>query len=93
MPEMSRCPTGSRAAHLEVLVADPAPVTEYDLSMYLRPSPAGAGHDPGYPAQPGIQVGFVRFPLGRGQFRVRWRFATGLCVVVGHGDRQIYPRI
>ena len=46
---------------------------------------ARAGHDPGHPAQPGIQVDFVRFPLGGGQFGLLWWFATGLGVVVGHG--------
>jgi hypothetical protein len=51
---------------------------------------APAGHDPGQPAQPGTQVEFVRFPLGGGQFRLFWRFATGLGVVVGHGANPMY---
>src|ERR1700758_933944 len=43
---------------------------------------AGAGHHPGQTAQPDAQVDFVRFPLGGGQFGLRWWFATRL--VVGH---------
>jgi hypothetical protein len=46
-----------------------------------------AGHDPGHPAQPGIQFGLVRLALRRGQVG---RCATGLGVVVGHRGHQIY---
>jgi hypothetical protein len=62
-----------------------------DLAQQLEHA-AGAGHDPGQPAQPGVQVDFVRFPLGVGQFWPLWRFATRLRVVVGHGQQQMYRR-
>jgi hypothetical protein len=51
---------------------------------------AGVGHHPGQPEQPGMQVEFIRFPLGGGQLWLLWRLATGLRVVVGHGQQQMY---
>src|ERR1700758_2688582 len=60
--------------------------------------PMGTGHDPGHTVEPCIQLGLVRFPLGRGEFG-QWRHvATGLGVEVGQhtllpytlGNRQIY---
>ncbi len=63
-----------------------------DLAQQLEHA-AGAGHDPGQPAQPGIQVDFVRFPLGGGQLWLLWRFATRLSVVVGHGLPTNVPPI
>ena len=39
---------------------------------------------------PGVQIDLVRFHLCPRAFALRWRLATGLGVVVGHGDRQIY---
>jgi hypothetical protein len=47
---------------------------------------APTGHDPGHPDQPGIQIEIVGFQLRGRQFGVRWRRATGLCVVLGHGE-------
>ena len=39
---------------------------------------ATGAHQPGQSAQPGVQVDFVRFLLGRGQFGELWRLAAGL---------------
>ena len=60
-----------------------------DLAQQLEHA-AGAGHHPGQPAQPGLQVDFVRFPLGGGQLRLFWRFASGLSIVIGHGANPMY---
>ena len=49
--------------------------------------PAGAGHEPGHPAQPGMQIDVIGLQLRGAQLRFRWRRATGLRVVLGHGEQ------
>src|ERR1700736_3694284 len=47
-----------------------------------------ARHDPGHPAEAGVQIDLVRFPLRGGKVGLLWRVATRLGVVVSHSRHQ-----
>ena len=47
---------------------------------------ASTGHAPATAPEPGMQVDVIGLQLCWRQFGVRWRRATGLRVVVGHGE-------
>ena len=54
-------------------------------------APAHAGDDLRHAAETGTKLGsLVRFLLRGRQAGLRRRWATGLRIVIGHGQRQIY---